>query len=154
MLSTIPRLDKSYCWNHAVGWITGTRNLARVTPSARTFLGIVTVVVALEALAVITVALLGIADVSGARIGVGLGVGTLLIAYGFGLLFATWQLRRGRRWARAPILVAQLIQLLLANDARDGAAWVTPGLAVSALVVLACLLAPPVTRALSANESV
>ncbi|MGH3457665.1 hypothetical protein [Aeromicrobium sp.] len=125
-----------------------------MTPSARTFLGIVTVVVALEALAVITVALLGIADVSGARIGVGLGVGTLLIAYGFGLLFATWQLRRGRRWARAPILVAQLIQLLLANDARDGAAWVTPGLAVSALVVLACLLAPPVTRALSANESV
>lgn len=134
------------------------RTVAPVTgpapSSALTLLGIAAATVALEALAFITVASLNLADVSASRLGIGLGVGILLIAYGLGLLVAARQVQQGRRWARAPLILAQLIQLLLANDARDGAAWVTPALAVSAVVVLACLLAPPVNRALSVDGSV
>lgn len=128
--------------------------MASVTGSARTLLNVAAAVVALESAAYIVVALLDFADSSGGRRGFGLGAGLLLIAYGIGLLIAAWAVRQGRRWARAPLIVAQLIQLLLASDARDGAAWVTPAMAASALVVLGCLLAPPVTRALTGERSV
>jgi hypothetical protein len=117
-------------------------------------LGIAAVVVAVESVSLVVLALLDLADVSGTRLGLGLGAGLLLVVYALGLLFAAWKVRQGRAWARAPIIVSQLIQVLLARDARDGAVWVAPGLAVSALVVLGCLLAPPVTRALSAERSV
>jgi hypothetical protein len=125
-----------------------------VTASARTLLGVAAGVAALESLAYIVVAVLDLADMTGDRLGFGLGAGLLLIGYGLGLLFAAWQVRKGRAWARAPLVVAQLIQLLLAKDARDGAAWVMPAMAVSALVVLGCLFAPPVTRALISDRSV
>ena len=119
-----------------------------MTGSARILLGIAAGVVALESIAYIVVAGLDLADASGSRLGLGVGAGILLIAYGLGLAIAAWNVRKGRAWARAPLVVAQLIQLLLANDARDGAAGVTPAMAVSALVVLGCLFAPPVTQAL------
>ena len=125
-----------------------------MTASARKLLNVAAAAVALESAAYIVVALLDVADSSGGRRGFGLGAGLLLIVYGLGLLFAAWAVRQGRRWARAPLIVAQLIQLLLASDARDGAAWVTPVMATSALVVLGCLLAPPVTRALTGEQSV
>ena len=125
-----------------------------MTASARKLLNVAAAVVALESAAYIVVALLDVADSSDGRRGFGIGAGLLLIAYGLGLLFAAWALRQGRRWARAPLIVAQLIQLLLASDARDGAAWVTPAMAASALVVLVCLLAPAVTRALTGEQSV
>ena len=125
-----------------------------MTGSARLLLGIAAGVVALESIAYIVVAGLDLADASGGRLGFGVGAGILLIAYGLGLAAAAWNVRKGRAWARAPIVVAQLIQLLLAHDARDGAAWVTPAMAVSALVVLGCLFAPPVTQALIRDRSV
>lgn len=125
-----------------------------MTGSAKVLLGIVAGVVALESIAYIAVAGLDLADASGDRLGFGVGAGILLIAYGLGLFVAAWAIRLGRAWARAPIVVAQLIQLLLARDARDGAVWVTPAMAVSALVVLGCLFAPPVTQALIRGRSV
>jgi len=126
-----------------------------VTGSARVLLGIAAGVVALESIAYIAVAGLDLADASGDRLGFGVGAGILLIAYGLGLAVAAWSVRKGRAWARAPLVVAQLIQLLLAHDLRgSGAAWVTPAMAVSALVVLGCLFAPPVTQALIRDRSV
>ena len=125
-----------------------------MTGSARVLFGIAAGVVALESIAYVVVATLDLADSSGGRLGFGVGAGLLLIAYGLGLLIAAWHVRKGRAWARAPLVVAQLIQLLLANDARDGAAWVMPTMAVSALVVLGCLFAPPVTQALIRDRSV
>ena len=123
-------------------------------PPAQTLLDVAAAVVAAEALAYIAVATMDFADLSGARLGVGLGAGLLLIGFGLGLLIAAWSVRQRHRWARAPLVLAQLIQLLLANDARDGAAWLMPTMAASALVVLGCLLAPPVTRALSRDRPV
>ena len=126
-----------------------------MTGSARLLLGIAAGVVALESIAYIAVAGLDLADASGDRLGFGVGAGILLIAYGLGLAVAAWSVRKGRAWARAPLVVAQLIQLLLAHDLRgSGAAWVTPAMAVSALVVLGCLFAPPVTQALIRDRSV
>lgn len=124
------------------------------TGSAGVLLSVAAVVVAAEAVAYGTVAVLDLADVSGARRGFGLGAGLLLVGYGAGLIFAAWRVRLGHAWARAPLVVAQLIQVLVANDARDGAAWVSPAMAASALVVLGCLLAPSVTRSLSADRPV
>ena len=126
-----------------------------MTGSAKALLGIAAGVVAIESIGYIAVAGLDLADTSGDRLGFGEGAGLLLIAYGLGLLVAAWSIRRSRAWARAPIVVAQLIQLLLAYDLRgSGAAWVTPAMAVSALVVLACLFAPPATQALIRDRSV
>lgn len=158
MVSTIPRLDKGCRRGHAVECVTRPYPDAVIEPAdtrlARPLLRIAAAVVAAESVSLVVLALLDLADVSGKRLGLGLGAGLLLITYALGLLFVAWKVSQGRAWARAPIIVAQLIQLLLASDARDGAAWVAPTLAVSALVVLGCLLAPPVTRALSEDRRV
>ena len=89
-----------------------------MTGSAKVLLGIAAGVVALESIAYIVVAGLDLADASGGRLGFGVGAGILLIAYGLGLAVAAWSVRKGRAWARAPIVVAQLIQLLLAPRSR------------------------------------
>lgn len=110
-------------------------------------------IVALESLAFVGVGALDLADTSGGLIEVGLGAGILLVAYGLGQLYAAWQVRQGHRWARAPLVVTQLIQILLGRDVRpDDLPWIAPTLILSALVVLGCLLAPPVTRALSGTR--
>ena len=46
-------------------------------------------------------------------------------------------------------MFAQLIQLGLAWNFRGDPAWLAPVIAAPAVVVLACLLAPPVNRALN-----
>jgi hypothetical protein len=128
--------------------------LASVTASARILLGVAAAIVALESVVYIGVGGLDLADTSGGPIGVGLGAGILLVAYGLGQLFAAWHVCQGQRWARAPLVVTQLILILLGKDVRpEGQPWIAPTLIVSALVVLGCLLAPPVTRALSDNRS-
>lgn len=124
-----------------------------MTGSARLLLGIAAGVVTLESLTAIGLGVLDLADTSRELIGLGLGAGFLLIAYGLGQLFAAWRVSQGQRWARAPLVVTQLIQLLLSRDVRsDDLPWLAPALAVSALVVLGCLLAPTVTRALSREQ--
>lgn len=118
--------------------------------SARTLLGIAALVVVIEALAYVVLAVLDVADVSRERLGLGVGAGLLLAIYGVGQLFAAWRVSQGESWARSPLIVTHLIQLLLAWNLRNGdAAWLAIVMGASAVVVLACLLAPPVNRALS-----
>ncbi|WP_332642774.1 hypothetical protein [Aeromicrobium sp.] len=117
--------------------------------SARTLLGIAAVVVAVEALAYIVLAVLDLADVSRERLGLGVGAGLLLAIYGIGQAFAAWRVSQGESWARSPLVVTHLIQLLLAWNLRnEDTAWLAIVMGVCAVVVLSCLLAPPVTRAL------
>ncbi len=117
--------------------------------SARTLLGIAALVVAIEALAYVVLAVLDVADVSRERLGLGVGAGLLLAIYGAGQLFAAWRVYRGESWARSPLVVTHLIQLLLAWNLRNGdTAWLAVVMGVSAVAVLGCLLSPPVTRAL------
>jgi hypothetical protein len=123
--------------------------------SARMLLGIAGAIVAVEALAYIVLAVLDLAEVSSDRIGLGVGAGVLLAAYGAGQLFAAWRVTRGEGWARSPLIVTHVIQLLLAWNLRNGdTALPAIVMAGCAVVVLGCLLAPPVTRALGRDTPV
>lgn len=97
----------------------------------------------------------GAFELFGGLFGLGFGAGILFLVYGLGQLYAVWRLRQGRAWARAPLVVTQLIQILLGQDVQpEGMPWVAPTLIVSALVVLGCIFAPPVTQALIRDRSV
>ena len=79
----------------------------------------------------------------------------LLAAYGLGQAWAAVLLLKHRIGARGPLVATQLIQLGLAWNSRDSEIeWLSPLLAVSAVVALVGLLAPSTTRALVAAERV
>lgn len=102
-----------------------------------------------ESLAFGVLVVLDAADLSGKRLGFGIGAGVLLASYGAGQAWAAWRVTRGDGWARSPLIVTQLIQLLLAWNLRTSdTRWLAALMAISGVVTLACLLAPPVTRAL------
>ncbi len=121
----------------------------RPEKKARTLLAIAAAVVAVEALAYVILAALDLSNVTRERLGLGVGAGVLLALYGAGQLFAAWRVLRGEGWARSPLVVTHLIQLLLAWNLRSGdSAWLAAVMALLAIVVLGCLLSRPVTRAL------
>jgi hypothetical protein len=73
--------------------------------------------------------------------------------YGGGLLLCAWGLSRGRRWARAPVVLTQLIQLLVSWSFFSGATrWLAVLMAGTAVVVLVAVLSPAATRALVGDE--
>jgi hypothetical protein len=98
---------------------------------------------------------LDVADLSGDRLGFGIGSGVLLTIYGAGQAWAVWRVTLGDAWARSPVVVTQLIQLLLAWNLRNSdSKWVGALMGVAAVIALVCLLAPPVTRALGRSNAV
>jgi hypothetical protein len=108
-----------------------------------------------ESLVFAVLVVLDAADLSGNRVGFGVGAGLLLAVYGAGQAWAAWRVTRGDAWARSPVVVTQLIQLLLAWNLRTSdSKWVAALMAVTAVIALACLLAPPVTRALGRSNAV
>jgi hypothetical protein len=116
---------------------------------------IAAVVVWAESLVFAVLVVLDAADISGDRIGFGVGAGVLLSIYGAGQAWAAWRVTQGDAWARSPVVVTQLIQLLLAWNLRAGdSTWAAILMALAAVVVLGCLLAPPVTRALGRSNAV
>lgn len=79
----------------------------------------------------------------------------LLTAYALGQAWAALLLLKHRIGARGPLVVTQLIQLGLAWNSRDSeVGWLSPLLAISAVVALVALLSPSTTRALVAAERV
>ena len=72
------------------------------------------------------------------------------LGYGAGLALCAWALWRLRSWGRAPAVVAQLIQLLVAWSFLGGeTTWVAVALAVVAVVVLAGIFHPDSLEALA-----
>lgn len=122
--------------------------------TARKLLLTVFAIVAVEALAFGVLAVLELFHVSSQRVGMGVVVTLFLVLIAAGLLWAAWRVSLGESWARSPLVFAQLIQLGLAWNFRGDPAWLAPTIALPAVVVLACLLVPPVTRALSEDEAV
>ena len=71
------------------------------------------------------------------------------LLYAFGLLVSARGLVLERRWARAPVVLAQLIQALVAWSFLSGETrWVGVVLIATAVVVLGSVLSPAATRAL------
>lgn len=126
----------------------------RPAGTARALLLTAAVIVLLEAVVFLVLGVLEALDVSSERVGLGVGTTLFLLAIGAGLLWAARRVTEGDAWARSPLVVAQLIQLCLAWNFRGDPAWLAPAIALPAVLVLACLLAPPVTRALSDESSV
>jgi hypothetical protein len=129
---------------------------AHVRPSgtARKLLLVAAAIVIVEALTCVVLAVLGLLDLHDDSIGTGVGVSLILAVYGGFQAWAAWRVTRGDQWARSPLVVTQIIQLIIAFNLADVPAWITVLVGAAAGVTLACLLAPPVTRALGSNQPV
>jgi hypothetical protein len=105
---------------------------------------------AVEGLLVLAYSVLEAADVHAARAAMGVTTALFFAALGVALMACAWLVLRGRAWARGPIVVAQVMFLGLAWSFLGGSTtWVSVGLAVAAVVVLAGLLHPASIDALA-----
>ena len=105
--------------------------------------------VAQEALGLLVLGGLELANLRSIRLTMGLTTSVFFLAAAAGLGWCAWSLRNARRWARGPVVMAQLIQLGLAWNFRVVWTFVLPlSLAVVALVVVAGLLHPATTQVL------
>lgn len=127
---------------------------ARPTGRARTLLTVAGLVMAVQALALIGLAVAEVAAIDASRVGLGASSALFLAAFGLALLFAVSRVLRGESWARGLLVFSQLIVLLLSWNFRDDVWWIPATMAGAGLLVLGCLLSPPVTRALSDDDAV
>jgi hypothetical protein len=104
------------------------------------------VAVALVGAEAVALGLLGVVELgvlSSSRAVMGLTTALFFLAYGGGLGACAWQLLRLRSWARAPVVLAQLIQLPVAWGFRGGATTLVAALlAVAAVLVLVGVFHP------------
>lgn len=137
------------------------RTLPRVDDDpgpASTTLRVAALLVGLEVLALLAVGATVLGAGSRARLVMDVTTVAFFLIYAGGLLTCVWGLARMRRWARGPVVLAQLIQLGVAWDFRGGATQVFGGsvssttvswtLAGVAVLVLALVLTPGATQAL------
>jgi hypothetical protein len=109
----------------------------------------------LEAFVLAGLAVLELASLSSLRLTMGLTTTAFFLAAAAGLAWCAWSLWRVRRWARGPVVMAQLIQLGLAWNLWEGSAKpLSAALAVVALVVVAGLLHPASTEVLEHDARV
>jgi hypothetical protein len=109
----------------------------------------------LEAFVLAGLGALELANLSSLRLTMGLTTTAFFLAAAAGLAWCAWSLWRVRRWARGPVVMAQLIQLGLAWNLWAGSTKpLSAGLAVVALVVVAGLLHPASTQVLERDARV
>lgn len=106
-------------------------------------------VVAVEAFLLVTLGLLEVANLRSHRLTMGVTTTMFFVGAGAALAWCAWSLWRVRRWARGPVVMAQLVQLGLAWNFRDApTTLLAVGLALAAVVVIVGLLHPATTRVL------
>lgn len=102
-----------------------------------------------EAVLLVLFGLAELVALSGARLAMGVTTVAFFLVYGAGLAWCAWRLTRLESWARAPLVLAQLIQLGVAWSFRGGGSTpVAVGLAAVALVVIAGVFHPASLEAL------
>jgi len=101
-------------------------------PSILRLLKVAALICLVEAAALLVMAVVEIASLDSNRLAVGLTTTVFFAVYAIGLACCALALARARSWARAPLLLAQLIQL--------GLAWSFFG---SSTALVAVLLAVP-----------
>ncbi|KRC64442.1 hypothetical protein ASE12_06465 [Aeromicrobium sp. Root236] len=126
----------------------------RPVGTARNLLLLAAAIVLAEAVTCVVLAVLGVADLDGDSVGTGIGVSVILVVYGGFQAWAAWRLTLGEVWARSPLVVTQIIQLIIAFNLADIPGWIPVLVGAAAAVTLGCLLAPPVTRALGGDQPV
>jgi hypothetical protein len=105
--------------------------------------------VVVEAVLLVVYGVVLLTDIHAARLVMGATTSVFFVVYGVGLAGCAWALRGLRSWARAPIVLAQLIQLGVGWSLRGGSTTVAAvALIVLAVLVLAGLFAPASLRAL------
>lgn len=105
--------------------------------------------VAVEATVILVLGLAEILTISGARVMMGVTTAVFFLVYGAGLALCAWSVSRSKSWARSPIVVAQLIQLLVAWSFRGGSTTpVAIIVGVLALIVLVAIFHPDSRAAL------
>lgn len=110
---------------------------------------------ALEGLAALAFGVLEIGEVRLFRAVVGVGVAFFMIGFAVLLLVAARALLRLRRWARAPVVVVQLILLPTGWGFRGGETTsVAVAMIAVAVVTLVLVLHPASTRALVGDDGV
>ena len=109
------------------------------------------VLTGLEAVGFAAYGLALVPDLFGDRPEAGSTASLFFLAYAAFLAVCAWQLWRLRSWARAPVVLAQLIQVLIGVDFWGGeTTLVALGLIGLAVAVLVALLHPRSTAALGA----
>ena len=104
---------------------------------------------AVEAFVLAALGLLELANLRSTRLTMGLTTAAFFIAAAAALAWCAWSLWKVRRWARGPVVMAQLIQLGLAWNLWAGSTKpLSAGLAVVALVVVLGLVHPSSTEVL------
>ncbi|RYB89789.1 hypothetical protein EUA06_14440 [Nocardioides glacieisoli] len=104
---------------------------------------------AVEAVVLVGLGLLEVVNLNSGRLTMGVTTSAFFLGAAAALAWCAWALWRVRRWARSPVVMAQLIVLGLAWNFRDVSTIVLPvSLALVALVVIAGLLHPATTQVL------
>jgi hypothetical protein len=115
-----------------------------------------TVAVSLTVVEAAVFVLLGVAELAAfetSKAVMGATTALFFLAYGAGLALCAWAVWRLRSWGRAPIVVAQVIQVLVAWSFWGGqTTWVAVALAAVAVLVLAGIFHPDAIEVL-ADES-
>ena len=103
----------------------------------------------LEGLVALGFGVVEVGQVRLSRAVVGVGVALLMLGFAVLLVLAARALLQRRRWARAPVVVVQLILLPVGWGFRGGhTTWVATTMIVVALLTLVMILHPRSTRAL------
>lgn len=106
--------------------------------------------VVVEAVLFVVLAVAELADFESSKAVMGATTALFFLGYGAGLVLCAWALWRLQSWGRAPIVVAQLIQLLVAWSFWGGeTTWIAIGAGVVAAVVLAGIFHPQSIEALA-----
>ena len=104
---------------------------------------------ALEALVLAALGLLELANLRAIRLTMGLTTSVFFLGAAVALAWCAWSLWKVRRWARGPVVMAELIVLGLAWNLRGGeTTLVAVALAGVALVAIGGLLHPATTALL------
>ncbi|WP_210650605.1 hypothetical protein [Nocardioides sp. SYSU D00065] len=124
-------------------------------PAAPPPLVVAASLVAVEALVLAALGVLELANLRAIRLTMGLTTSIFFLGAAAALAWCAWALWRVRRWARGPVVMAQLIQLGLAWNFWAGSTRaLAAGLAVVALVVVLGVMHPASTEVLEGDARV
>lgn len=133
--------------------MTEDRTRAELRRNARPYLLTSCTIVVIEGLTFLLLGVLALADAGSTNIASDAGIALFLGVYGAAQLYACRQLLTWHSGARSPLVFTQLILLGLAWGLRDSdQPEVAVLMTVGAIIALIGLLAPGVTRALTADQ--